>query len=286
MDYTRVAIGAIIPYNYAVDARPTCSVLVCSCDKYADLHAPFSALWRKFWPDCPFETVLLTETAAPEEGSCFDRVIFAGKGLDWCEMLVFALERISTPYVMLLMDDYLLNGRVDTTLVLSRLETARALGADNLRLIPSPEPRKANTMGDGPWSAAGLARYKPLTAYCIATQTGFWRKDFLRAVARGKHSAWQFERYGSFDAAVRDAKLFAAVKREFPFVDAVHKGYWERAGAAACRANGIEPDFSRRTFAPPVRRAIEALKTAIFAVFPASAIVKIQNRFNLGAKKT
>ena len=41
---------------------PDCTVVVAGCDKYADLLAPFSALWRKFWPDCPFETVLLTET--------------------------------------------------------------------------------------------------------------------------------------------------------------------------------------------------------------------------------
>ena len=40
----------------------SCTVLVASCDKYADLLGPFSALWRKFWPDCPFEVVLVTES--------------------------------------------------------------------------------------------------------------------------------------------------------------------------------------------------------------------------------
>ena len=44
-----------------------CMVLGASCDKYADILVPFSVLWRKFWPDCPFETVLVTETV-PAEG--------------------------------------------------------------------------------------------------------------------------------------------------------------------------------------------------------------------------
>ncbi len=39
-----------------------CTVLVASCDKYADLLRPFDILWRKYWADCPFETVLVTET--------------------------------------------------------------------------------------------------------------------------------------------------------------------------------------------------------------------------------
>ena len=269
-----------------MDPRRQCTVLVCSCDSYADLHAPFSALWRRHWPDCPFETVLLSETVAPPPApaSCFDRAILAGKGLDWCEMLVLALGRIDTPFVMLLMDDYFLDASVDTALVLRRLGDAAALGADNLRLIPNPAPREGRNATRSPEFPAGLARYRAPGAYCIATQTGFWRKDFLRSLARGKHSAWQFERCGSFDPAVRDARLFVAVRREFPFVDAVHKGCWERKGLAVCRAAGIAPDFSRRTLPSLRRRFVESLKSLVFAVFPASLIVRIQNRLDLGAK--
>lgn len=269
-----------------MDPRRQCTVLVCSCDKYADLHAPFSALWRRFWPGCPFETVLLSETVAPPPApdSCFDRAILAGKGLDWCEMLVFALDRIDTPFVMLLMDDYFLDASVDTALVLRRLGDAAALGADNLRLIPNPVPREERNATRSPEFPAGLARYRAPGAYCIATQTGFWRKDFLRRVAAGKHSAWEFERYGSFDPAVRGAKLFVAVEREFPFVDAVHKGYWERAGLAVCRAAGIAPDLSRRSLPPLSRRIVEAAKALVFDVFPASLIVRVQNLLGAGAK--
>ena len=66
-----------------------CTVLVCSCDKYADVVGPFAALYRKYWSDCPFETVLVTETDFGQTG--FDRTIACGCGLNWCEMLVMAL---------------------------------------------------------------------------------------------------------------------------------------------------------------------------------------------------
>ena len=56
-----------------------CTILVCSCDKYADLLDPFAVLWQKYWPDCPFETVLVTETK-PDQELCFNRVVACGKG--------------------------------------------------------------------------------------------------------------------------------------------------------------------------------------------------------------
>lgn len=71
-----------------------CTVLVASCDKYADLLRPFSALWEKFWQDCPFETVLVTETA-PATRLQFDRVITCGAGLNWSSRLVQALDCFS-----------------------------------------------------------------------------------------------------------------------------------------------------------------------------------------------
>ena len=45
-----------------------CTVLVTSCDKYRDIDGPFIKLWRKFWPYCPFEVVLLTESERLFEG--------------------------------------------------------------------------------------------------------------------------------------------------------------------------------------------------------------------------
>ena len=118
--------------------HPDCTVLVTSCDGYHDVENPFITLWRKFWPDCPFETVLLSETV-PCAG--FDRVILTGKGKCWCEMLAEALDQIRTPYVILLMNDYYLEAPVDTANILRRLDQAKAYGAANLRLMPNPPGR-------------------------------------------------------------------------------------------------------------------------------------------------
>ena len=254
------------------------TVLVASCDKYADLLVPFSALWRKFWPDCPFETVLVTESN-PLDGSqlCFDRVIACGAGGNWCSRLVQALGQLATQYVLLLCDDYFLESPVDTALFRKRLAQARDFDAANLRLIPNPKP--SQPYGEG------LYEYRKQTAYCIATQAGIWNREFLLGLAKGKASIWEFERYGSFAVEQEHRPLLVTPTKEFPFVDAVHKGYWESFGIEVCKQNGVPIDFAARGRPPFSVRLREGLKDLIFAVFPWTLIVRIQNFFDVGMKE-
>ena len=257
-----------------------CTVLVCSCDKYADLLAPFSVLWRKYWPDCPFETVLVTETE-PKGNMCFGRVVACGKGGNWCGRLVEALETISTPYVLMLCDDYYLSAPVDTAGVLLRLEQAKVHNAANLRMIPNPTPCARNSSP----AEGGLFEYRKNTAYCIATQAGIWNREFLRGLACGKSSIWEFERYGSFQVGDEPRPLLVTPTKEFPFLDAVHKGHWEKFGVKCLADNGIDYDFSKRGLPPLKVRLVEGLKALVFAVVPNNWIVRVQNAFGLGAKE-
>lgn len=251
-----------------------CTVLVASCDAYRDIEAPFITLFRRYWPDCPFRVVLLAETGRPDDGgdATFDEVIATGKGKSWCEMLAEALSCISTPYVMLLMNDYLLESRVDTGVVLKRLDQARSFDAANLRLNPNPPGRT-------PWRDTDLLEFPKNVAYCVTCQTGIWNRDYLEWLARRNRSAWEFERYGSFMLADETRPLLVTRTREFPFVDALHKGYWEKVGVRLCEENHVHIDLASRTLPPFHVRVRECLKSITFAVFPASAIVRLQNAF-------
>lgn len=259
-----------------------CTVLVCSCDKYEDVLKPFSILWRKYWTDCPFSMALVTESM-PADSMVFDRVFSNPVGETWCKMLVKALKEIETQYVMLLMDDYYLTEKVDTAQVLKRLDDAKRLGSNSLRLIPNPTPKKAGAVKL--LNEDNLYQYKPKTAYCVACQAGFWRRDYLMRLAEKQQSAWEFERYGSFDPITVEKPILVTGTKEFPFVDAVHKGYWERFGLAVCRENGIDTASMKRTLPPFKVRLVEGLKALVFAIVPTTLLVRFQNRFSLGAKE-
>ena len=256
-----------------------CTVIVGSCDKYADLLGPFIALFRKFWPNCPFEVVLVTESDPHIMG--FDRIISCGDGMNWASRMEKALGEVSSPTVLMLCDDYYLSSSVDTEKMRLRLGQMKSLNAVNLRLIPNPVPRSGNSRS----VAHGLFEYRKNTAYCIATQAGFWDREFLKSLLHGKASIWEFERCGSFEVGEEPRPILVTPEKDFPFVDAVHKGCWEKFGLAVCRANGIEPDLAVRGLPPFRTRLVEGLKALVFAIFPASLIVRIQNALGSGAKE-
>ena len=249
--------------------------MVTSCDAYRDVEAPFLKLFRKYWPDCPFELVLVTETSPSGESASsplaseaqrFDRTIFTGKGKTWSQMLVEALDQIETPYVIMLMNDYFLESSVDTENIIRRLAEAKEKGALNYRLCPDP-PRAVKN-----------------TAYSVSCKAGIWNRQFLRALAVRTKSAWEFERYGSFMFDESDQRpLLVTETLEFPFLDVIHKGYWEPWGVALLKREGIAYDFSVRGLPPLSVRIKEKVKNVIFRLNP-DLVTRVQNLFNVGKK--
>ena len=243
--------------------NPDCTVLVTSCDAYRDVEGPFLALFRRYWPDCPFELVVNGETGAVEG---FDRAVLSGRGKSWSQMLVEALDAVYTPYVLMLMNDYYLSSPVDTGLFLRRLAEAKSLDALNYRLCPDP-PRAVKN-----------------TAYSVSCKAGIWNRQFLRDLAAKTKSAWEFERYGSYMFDESDPRpLLVTERQEFPFLDVVHKGYWEPFGLALLEREGITPDLSARGAAPLAVRFKETAKNAVFRLSP-ELVTRVQNIFNFGKK--
>ena len=254
-----------------------CTVLVTSCDAYRDVERPFLTLFRRHWPDCPFELVVNGETDA---GPGFDRAILSGRGKPWCQMLVEALDQIATPYVLLLMNDYFLTAPVETPRVLRRLEQAKRFDAANLRLNPNPP-------GHRPFGSPAdeLLEMPKNVAYCVTCQAGIWNRGYLRGLAARNRSAWEFERYGSFMLADETRPLLVTPTKEFPFVDAVHKGCWEPFGVKVLKENGIAPDFAKRGLPSLSVRLCEGVKSLIFTIFPWTLIVRVQNLLGVGMKE-
>ena len=80
------------------------SLLVMSCDRYSDLWNPMSDCLKRFWPDCPYETLLSTESASPAPETVFHRTVHSARSA-WSGRLLETLDAIQTPYTMLLLDD-------------------------------------------------------------------------------------------------------------------------------------------------------------------------------------
>ncbi len=249
------------------------TVLVNTCDAFADCWAPFFKLFSTYWPDCPYPIVLNTETLDHEPPGVALRAAKVAAGsprrLTWSQCLARCLDAIETPYVLYLQEDYFLEAPVRGELIASFLDEMRQGQADVIRLMECG--------GSGPWRPTADPRLWSVdrrATYRIALQAALWRKKTLRRHLRPHETAWQLEVFGSARArrmagdetvlcAARD--LFHGPGREIvPYrPTGIVKGRWEREIVVPLfAAHGIEVDFARRGFYDPSKATGERLPLA------------------------
>lgn len=90
-----------------------CTVVVNSCDYYEEAWFPFFELVKKFWPDRNMEIVLNTETKNYEDMELEVRCLHSDPAMAWSDRLISVLNRVHTKYIILLLDDFFLQGYTD-----------------------------------------------------------------------------------------------------------------------------------------------------------------------------
>jgi hypothetical protein len=165
------------------------ATVVASCDGYADVWPAFFNLLFRFWPDRPYPLYLISNHLAfPDERVTALRV---GDDLSWSETLGRGLERISSRFVLLILEDFFFTGPVDTAFI-GRLHAAMvAKDAVYLRLVPNPRPDAV--CPDMP-HVGKIAKGAP---YRTSLQIAFWDRLVLLSLLRQEESAWNFELKGS-----------------------------------------------------------------------------------------
>ena len=117
-----------------------CSLLISSCDSYDDLWRPFFTLLKKNWPDCAYKKYLITENKKFDDLNVLS--LSLGLNLSWSSLLIKALDKIETPYVLLMLEDFFIHSKVDNKLIQDLLQTAISKNMNLLRLNPRPGPTR------------------------------------------------------------------------------------------------------------------------------------------------
>ena len=218
---------------------PVCTLLVASCDSYADLWKPYFALLRRHWPDCPFPVALITEERDPALDGV--RALCLGTGRDWSSLLLGALDAIGTPYVLLTLEDFFLRSGVDTSRVTRLFDQVQQLNLKMLRLVPRPGPTDPFIQGRE-YGAIG-----PDASYRVSTQAAFWQVATLRRLIVEGETAWEFEVNASRRSV--DERDFVAVWR--PALTYRHhvieRGKWFPWAAWRFKRLGIGVDLTARS---------------------------------------
>lgn len=223
------------------------AVFICSSDNRLDILDRTLPSVRKFWPACRYPihvglnsygralTVAVPIIAAPSE---------------WRREFSQQLTQIEQDFVIVLLDDFLIQAPVDDARLAHLAEIAVRMNLDYLRLVPLGRSLLDRATGRQPAEVGpGIHRVRERHPFYSALQIAIWRKPHLLAMLEQPLSIWEFERQ-----CIRDAS-HCAIEDNPPIVyrHLVEKGRWLPYARSLLRSAGFAGELGDRPAWPVTR---------------------------------
>ena len=227
--------------------NPSLAIVVMSCDRYADLWAPFFEMFFRHWADCPCSVYLVAnEKASPDPRV---EVLRAGPDEGWSATLKRCLALVPADNVFTMIDDAFLVEPIQTAEFMRLYAWFIERDAHYLRLRAAPLP---DVPVDG-----DVGEIVPGSMYRTSAVFAFWRRSTLIGLLDERENPWQFE----LDGVLRAEKIpgfYSVYRSRFSYLHGVDRGRWFPWAVARLRAAGVEVDTQAR----PIMPATEALTFA------------------------
>ena len=159
------------------------TIVIGGVDKYSQAWKPFAHGFYKYWADCPWEKVFITNCLDAPKGF---RNIKVGEDHSWGKSIRKALEQIKTPYILWMMEDYWLTGKVKTQTLIEFYDLMIADNINHIRILPP-----CTALSDGAVITPDLELkhvypkdkrlwlFKDDAEYRASLATGLWKKDLF-----------------------------------------------------------------------------------------------------------
>lgn len=172
-------------------------------------------------------------------------LIEIGQDMGWASNMKFCLDRLDSPYLIYLQEDYFLTRVVNSTRVLSLVQIAMKAKAACLRLYPSPAPDRTY---DGEATIGAISRQAP---YRVSLQAAIWNRETLLSLLVDGETGWDMEMAGTERSRDIDLPFLSVLDVQDPAITYLHrtaivKGSWTEEAVEYCRTEGIALDTSKR----------------------------------------
>lgn len=211
-------------------------VLMVTCHRFKQTWDPFFKLFKKYWPDCPYKLIMVTDVGSYPG----IEVIQMGSDVSWCSNLLNALKQISADRLIIFQDDFLLTAPADTDSVRRLVKYSMDNEIDYLRMCPCPGPTSK-------WKDDFLGVISINEPTRVSLQLSIWNPTLITNLMRENESAWDLEREGA--ARSRSCKSpFLSLWRQSDdapggpilyFITAVTRGVWEKGALELLKREGI-----------------------------------------------
>lgn len=228
-----------------------CTILINSCDAFSDVWDLFFTAFRVQWQECDMPVILSTESKKYDNAFGVKVCNFATKdGKDcWGKRLKHALKQINTPYVITILDDFVLKekftGQGTIRDCIKWMDENDEIGVFYLCNHPNVIQKKTD------YPDFGLMPQK--CDYKLTTSVGIWRKDYLNKCIKGIETPWEWEVCSTRRAWRFKEKMYALLENapcpyNYQFGGVIWRGLWHPEAEILAKKYGIYIDFTIRGF--------------------------------------
>lgn len=234
-----------IQANY--DLMNELTILTSSFDNYSELWQPHYHFLFKYWPELNnrYKNIPV-KLISNQLDFNHPRVESLKIGADttWSANMLKALDKVDTKYVLILLDDYIINDYVNQARLvefLSLLEHSNGayieIFHDDRMFTYNFEPnyKLVNLVDDV------IIRSKRKSHFINSLQACIWDKEKLIELLDSKESAWDFENQGNKRARKSPYPFYMVTKNPaFKYLNAVAKRAYEADVVEFINNNGLE----------------------------------------------
>lgn len=222
--------GAVQTDDMLIPTQPRLedvTILVSSCDRYAEFWQPFVQLLFKYWPSLQtynnsIPVVLITNTKSFSYPRI--QVVRTGEDGGWSRNMLDALKQVKTKYVLYMQEDYFLSKTVDEKYLYYLLQKMKE------QKIAYIEVNNGSSYSEKyPYPAIHGTDIKGKhVAFRASLQAALWDKDILEWLINPRDNAWDFEANASIRSEGLRNPFLVVQQGHFPitFINACHVGFW------------------------------------------------------------
>jgi hypothetical protein len=218
------------------------AAVVLTCDKYRDL-SPLFEKSCSFLREAGIQCYLAEETIANPSPSGSYKDVVTGEN-DYSSRLMKVLSKITTPYCLVLLDDYFVDDEKLKTKIEEYLAIIEKDNLDYLKLhrdsIVTHKDRRIR-------SKQSIMFGKPYRAYDLSFHPSLWKTSSLKASLVKGMNAWQCEPYFA-KAANEKGFICALAKNQLSYKEFVFKGRFFRHLKKIAVRNGYKGDRSKASW--------------------------------------
>lgn len=221
------------------------SVLVLSCDKYAELWDPFFTLLYRHWPELKTDNKDLPLYLIANSKRYNDprvQMINIQNEKSWSDNMLFALDQIKSDYVLILLEDYYITA-FDAQRLSQVYDYTKAHDGGYLQIYAD---YKTPPDREGLKVFPGVALKDKHELWRTSLQACIWRVKDLKHILKEGESPWEFEIAGSVRSEGSFSKYFIVFEQvPINYLNMTQGGYLNAHNLQRLKNMGV--DFKPQT---------------------------------------